>query len=315
MQRIGSVLLAITVALPLSAQVLAPPPPQSARQALIEMFFGTREDDFAKHLPEAARQTLIRKGENPETSVALRISAIGRQVVAQGQHLETFDTGSTLLVTEPAKGEKIEVMVESDSLHGDQEEIELSVHYYKDGQLQPLPVVPLFTFAFQQQREIWRLLEVTAAAHVPLTDPDYLKGLRRQQDESYESSAQMRMNAIMAAETRYAAKYPGVGYSCALTSLFSREVAGTPGEGPFLFDPGQGNDEWNGYRFTLSGCEGSPVLKFRVLAAPIDPDSEAKTFCADESGSLKFVSGGKSSACFTRGQPLATGSDAGGFTE
>jgi len=48
---------------------------------------------------------------------------------------------------------------------------------------------------------------------------------------------------------------------------------------------------------------------------PIDPDSEAKTFCADESGSLKFVRGGKGSACFTRGQPLATGSDAGGFTE
>ena len=45
-----------------------PPPPQSARQALIEMFMGKGSDDFAKHLPEAARQTLIRKGETPEGS-------------------------------------------------------------------------------------------------------------------------------------------------------------------------------------------------------------------------------------------------------
>ncbi len=285
------------------------PPPQSARQALIEMFFGKGADDFAKHLPEAARQTLLHKGETPETSAALRISSIGRQMVAQGQHLETFDTGSTLLTCEPAKGEKIEVLVESDSLRGDQEEIELSVHYYKNGQLQSLPVVPGFTFSFQQEKEIWRLAEVTAAAHVPLTDPDYLKGLRRQQDESYESSAQMRMNAITAAENRYAAEYPGVGYSCTLASLFSKDVAGAPGEGTFIYDPGQGTDEWNGYHFTLSGCEGSPALKFRVLAAPVDPDSAAKTFCADESGTLKFVTGGKSSTCFSRGQPVTIGSD------
>src|SRR5258708_4322202 len=38
-----------------SAQTPAPPPPQSARQALIEMFVGKGPDDFVKHLPEDAR--------------------------------------------------------------------------------------------------------------------------------------------------------------------------------------------------------------------------------------------------------------------
>ena len=79
------------------------------------------------------------------------------------------------------------MIVEHDSLLGEDDEIELSVHYYKDGQLQPLPVVPDLTFTLKQEKEIWRLTEVTAAAHVPLTDPDYLKGLRKQQNEANES--------------------------------------------------------------------------------------------------------------------------------
>ena len=68
----------------LHAQTVTPPPPQSARQALLEMFLGKGENDFQKHLPEAAHQALIHKGETPETSSMLRISTIGRQMVAQG---------------------------------------------------------------------------------------------------------------------------------------------------------------------------------------------------------------------------------------
>src|SRR5690242_7184308 len=86
----------------LRAQTSATPatPSQSARQALIEMFMGKGSDDFSKHLPEEARQVLIHKGETPETSVVLRISTIGRQMVAQGEHVESFDVGPNLLVSE-----------------------------------------------------------------------------------------------------------------------------------------------------------------------------------------------------------------------
>ena len=44
-----------------------PPPPQSARQALLEMLMGKGENDFTRHLPEDARQALIRKGETPDS--------------------------------------------------------------------------------------------------------------------------------------------------------------------------------------------------------------------------------------------------------
>jgi len=296
----GSLALAQTP----SAQTVTPPPPQSARQALIEMFLGKGENDFQKHLPDATRQTLIHKGEDPDSSVILKISTVGRQLVAQGQHIETFDEGPTLLVSQETNGnEKIEVLVDHDSLMGENDEIELAINYYKDGQPQSLPVIPRLTFTFAQEKEIWKLTEITAAAHVPLTDPDYLKGLRQQQDEANESAARMRVTVMSGAETNYAGKHPERGYACTLSNLFAQDAAaGTEGGGAY-YPPDYANEESGGYRFTISGCEGTPASKYRVTAVPIDSDSTLKTFCSDESGTVKFVTGGKSSSCFSRGQP------------
>jgi hypothetical protein len=119
-------------------------------------------------------------------------------MAAQGRQLETFDTGPNILVSEqPDQHERIEVAVEHDSLMGEQDAIELSVHDYKDGQEQGLPVIPRLIFTFTQERDVWRLTELTVAGHIPLTDPDYLKVLRKQQDETNEQMAQMRMNMIV----------------------------------------------------------------------------------------------------------------------
>jgi hypothetical protein len=277
---------------------------QTARQALIEMFLGKGENDFVKHLPDEARRTLLRKGETPETSSILKVAMIGKELSAQSGKLETFDTGSTLLVTEDAKAnEKVEITIEHDILTGENDEIELSVQYYKDRQLVSLPVVPRFTFTFHQEKEIWRLVEVTAAAHVPLTDPDYLKGLRKEQDESLESQAKWRVTAILSAETNYNGKHPDLGYNCSLQTLFARDHDATPENGG-PFDPGQGNTEWNGYRFATTDCEGTPASTYRVTAVPSDPDAGMKTFCADQSGNMRFVDTEKPSTCFSRGHSV-----------
>jgi hypothetical protein len=282
--------------------------PQSARQALIEMFLGKGDNDFARHLPEAARQALIHKGDSQENSVLLRISAIGRQIGSQGEHLETFDEGGTLLVSEQNGGhEKFELLVEHDSLLGDAEEIELSVQYYKDRQRQSLSLVPRLIFTFKQEVEIWRLTEVTAAAHVPLNDPDYLKGLRKQQDEANESAAQNRVKTIAIAERAYASRHPDRGYACTLATLFSSDPNATPGENSFVYDPGQEKEQWSGYRFALSGCDGTPASKYRITAMPVDSDGDIKMFCADDSGTVKAFSGTRSSSCFSRGEAINTG--------
>jgi hypothetical protein len=288
---------------PLAAQN-QPTPPQSARQALIEMFVGKGENDFAKHLPDVARKALIHKGESPESSVVLRISAIGRSMEAQGRQIETFDTGPNILVSEqPDQHERIEVAVEHDSFMGEQDEIELSLHDYKDGQEQGLPVIPRLIFTFTQEKDVWRLAELTVAGRIPLTDPDYLKVLRKQQDEANEQMAQMRMNMIVGGQKSYFAVHPERGYVCALSSLTPPRDSPDP-EAVVPFDPGQGSEEWNGYRFTLTGCGGAPSSKYRLTAVPIDSESQGKTFCADESGKIMFVTGSKPSSCFSSSQDV-----------
>jgi hypothetical protein len=299
----------------------ATPKTQSAREALIEMFFGKGADDFAKHLPEDARRALIHQGETPENSTLLKISALGRQMTAEGQQVETFSVGPNILVSEQNDGrERVEIAVEHDSVLGEQEEIELSLHIYKDGQPQALPIVPSFTFVMKPEKEIWRLEELTAAAHIPLTDPDYLKELRREQDEANASAAQARISTIVSAESAYMNKHSDGGFTCSLTDLFAGNSAvsdtsssETSGSDPSdnaqtilqLFDPGQGSNDYNGYRFTITGCDGKPTSKYRVTAVPSDDSSSAKTFCADESGKLK--SGETSAACFSRGEVVNTG--------
>lgn len=320
-------LLLVGSAIALAAQTPTPsPPPQTARQALIEMFMGKSPDAFAKHLPESARQALIRKGETPETSFVQKASMIGRQMAAQGEHVETFDEGSTLFKSEKDGGhEKVELTVERDSLMGDADEIEVSIHVYRDGQPEFLPVIPSLIFSMIQQNGIWRLGEATLAAHVPLMNPDYLKGVRKKENEANETMASTRVTMIATAEASYAAKYPDRGYTCNLSDLFPKEdEAGAAAQPPQAFSPeaslavmglDPAADESSGYHFSLSGCNGNPAFKFQVMAVPTESDEGMKAFCADESRTLRFDANGKGNVCLSRGQVLNSAAGAPGLAD
>lgn len=305
MWRVCSVpaLLVLFVA-SLFAQNPAPEaPPQSARQALIEMFMSKNPEAFKKHLPESAKHALIRQGEG-DTSIALRFAGLSSELNKQGEHVETFDVGPNLLFSEASDGhERIEVAVEHDSLMGETDEIELSVHVYKDGQEKTLPVIPRLIFTMQKEQDVWRLVEATAAAHIPLTDPDYLAEIRREQDEANESAAQSRVSIIAQTETSFAKDHPDRGYTCALAELFPPN----PNQaGNTLNDFGFANEEFSGYRTQLAGCSGSPAARYRLMAVPIDSDSDMKTFCANESGTVKSLRTSKSAECFSRGEAVQT---------
>jgi hypothetical protein len=291
-----------------SSQAQAPtPPPQTARQALIEMFLSKSPDAFMKHLPTVASRTLIRKGDTSATSMVQKISMIGQQLTAQG-HTETFDLGPTLLTSEQEEGRqkvKTEVIVERDNLMGESEEIELSIHVYRDGAPDFLPVIPRLIFSMTQEKEIWRLTEATLAAHVPLTDPDYLLGIRKQEDETNESMASARISVIASAEARYASNHPDLGYACNLADLFGKgENAADQASEHYASDFAA--DESSGYHFSLTNCVGTPASKFRVIAVPTEQDSGMKTFCADESGTVRFEVNSKGATCLSRGQPVGT---------
>ncbi len=294
MRHVGTALLTvIAVSCPLLAQDQKPPE-QSARQALIEMFMGKGQDDFAKHLPDAARAVLVHKGESPETSYLLKISSAVRGLAQQGEKVETFDDGPNILVTENTNiHERVEVAVEHDSFSGEEDEIELSVHVFKNDEPEFIPVIPRLIFTLKQENEIWRVTELTLAAHVPLEDADYLKGLRKEQDAANESAAQMRVAMLVQTETAYSTNHAETGYACQIGDLFP-----SPEGGAALFT----KDESNGYRFTLSGCEGKPAKSYRLTAIPVDPDSDMKTFCVDETGTLKSAEAADSSSCFSDGK-------------
>jgi hypothetical protein len=316
MRNVGLILLAAltaNVAAHTQTQVqkqTPPQPPQTARQALIEMFMGKNPDSFAKHLPTVASQALMRKGESPETSVVQKISMIGHQIAGLG-HVETFDEGPMLLVSEQEEGKekvKTEVIVERDNLMGESDEIEVSIHMYRDGQPEFLPVVPRLIFTMTQENEVWRLTEATLAAHVPLTDPDYLKGVRKKEDESNESMASNRVSMIVAAEKGYLTKHPDQGYTCKLADLFQQQASAIPADGQAVeYNAGLLDGEFAGYHVALSGCEGSPASKFQVTAVPVASDAGMKTYCADESGSMRFMVDGRAAACLSRGQVLNQG--------
>lgn len=296
MRRIWiGLIIAVAASTSLPSQT-ATAPEQSARQALIEMFLGKGENDFTRHLPDAARAALLHKGDTPETSLLFRVSGALRGMATQGDNVETFETGPNILVSESTSNhERVEIAVEHDSFSGEEDEIELSVHPYKNGEPEALPVIPRLTFTLKKEKGVWRVTELTIAAHVPLEDPDYLKGLRKQQDQVNESAAQARINMIAQMETSYAANHPDTGYVCTLGTLYPAAEEPT-GSSPLAEEP------TNGYRFSMTGCSGKPATKYRLTAIPIDPDSEMKAFCLDQSGTLKSIAASDSSTCFSQGK-------------
>ena len=133
--------------------------PQTARQALMEMFFSKQPGTFLKHLPAATNATLKESGALANLQM---YSMLAGQMQTQGKTLQTFETGSVLLATEdPKTGQKLEVVVDNDSLRGDQDDIELSFQTYTDNQPQRTPFMPRIVFSMKMEAGLWTLNDIT----------------------------------------------------------------------------------------------------------------------------------------------------------
>ena len=103
-------------------------------------------------------------------------SLLVSQIQSTGNHIESFDNGSVLLSANDTKtGQKLDVLVESDSLQGDKDNIEVSFRSYKQQRLQKTPFMPLITFSMKMEAGVWKLNEISINLHLPLADPDLLK--------------------------------------------------------------------------------------------------------------------------------------------
>ena len=312
-----------------SPTVVAQPAPQTARQALLEMFFSKTPGTFEKHLPQATRAAMRNAGATSGAPVFGGFSALTGQLGAHGQQFQTFEAGPTLLLVEsPEAHSKFEIIVERDDLHGDEDEIELGFHSSKDGEAQAVGAKFRFTFTMKQELGTWRLNEVSVTIGASLTDPEFLKAMTTRltapamsmsnpasvatassaltaTSATNESAAVGGVRTLNTAEISYAASFPAAGFTCTLSDLGGMGSGGGVTEHQaMLIDPRLAGGRKNGYIFALSGCNGIPASKYSITAVPVDPSSGTRAFCSDESAVIRFSIGGRASSCLSMGKPL-----------
>ncbi len=314
-----ALVLAIANVCAASSEAQSAPAPQTARQALMEMFFSKTPGTLVQHLPAATRAALEKAGALTKLQ---EYSAMASQLQLQGQHLETFETGSVLLSTEDAKiGQKTEITVVNDALRGDQDDIELAFHVYKNGKEERTPFMPQMTFSMKQEGQVWTLNEISVTIHLPLADPDLLKAITEKmkpqaattttftapamepsgQTASSDAMVVAAVRTILTAEVTYATSYPTVGFTCSLSSLDGFGGGEANERQAMLINSGLASGKKYGYVFTLSGCGGAPATSFHLTAAPSGNAYGRKAFCADQSGVIRSSADGNAATCLASG--------------
>lgn len=292
--------------------------PQTARQALLEMFFSKTPGVFVKHLPAATRAAFDKSGS---LATLEQYSIFANQIQSQGHNFQTYDTGSILLAGEsPQTGDKFEVTVANDALNGDQDDITLSFQTYKAGQLQRTPFMPEIIFSMKQEAQVWKLNEISVTVHLPLADPDFLKAITEKMKphasatitphggvstQSADSDAMViaAIHTILTAEQTYAVTYPNVGYTCTLSDLDGFGGGEPNAHQAMLINSGLASGKKYGYVFALSRCGGSPSNSFLLTAAPSANSNGRKSFCADHSGIIRSSADGNPATCMSSGVP------------
>ncbi len=307
---------------------MAQPAHQTARQALLEMFFG-QSGSFEKHLPKVTLAALNQV--NGGTSQLAMFSMIASQMTKQAT-LQTFEAGSTLLSVEDPKAQsKLEVNIEKDDLRGNEDEIELSFRAEKNGVVQDSHMSPRLTFLMKSEAGVWKMYDISFRITVPLADPEFLKSVvdnmkQRQAmmasaatsapaptpnvyttsgtlvPPANESGAVASLRTILTAEITYATTYPARGYTCFLSDLdgFGQ---GTPNEHQaMLIESRLASGKKNGYVFTIAGCGSDPATHFQIIAVPAS--GQGRAFCSDESAVIRFATNGSGETCVHSGRPL-----------
>ncbi len=320
------VIFSFLCSLGLWAQSATQPVPQTPRQALMEMFFSKQSGTFLKHLPAVTRATLDKSGA---LATLQQYSMLTTQLPTQGKSFQTFETGPVMFsADDPKTGQKIELVVENDSLHGDRDDIELSVRTYKNNELQKTPFMPRFVFSMKTESGLWALREISIAIKLPLDDPDLLKSISDgMKARAAVAGPQIHMQGaapgqissttftsdtnvlsdvrkILAAETTYASTYSDVGYTCTLSDLDGFGAAEPNEHQAMLIGSGLAAGRHQGYAFSLSGCRGTPATSFHLTLAPIGESFGRRAFCADQSGAIRSSPANSAATCSTTGAPV-----------
>lgn len=297
------------------------PPPQTARQALLEMFFSKTPGTFIKHLPAATLEALQKSGAMANLA---QYSMIASQLQANEKNFQIFETGSVLLSGEdPKTGQKVDITVINEVTRGEQDDIELSFQTYKEGKPQRVAFMPHMTFSMKQEAHIWKLNEISVTVRVPLADHDVLTAFTESMQKAHAAAATTNasfttqsepvapttdpqvlkaMHTILNAQLTYAVSYPNVGFTCTLSELDGFGSGERNEHQAMLIDSGLAAGRKYGYVFAVSGCGPAPARAFQLTATPNANTFGRKTFCADQSNVIR--SSDDPAKCLASGTPV-----------
>jgi hypothetical protein len=293
------------------------PPPQTPRQALIEMISGGQEGAM-KHLTVEMQKSLEADGKNNSAS---QLAAFD-QIRSASSDFQVFETGQILIsANEPKSNEKFEVHVDSDDLSGDTDTMDISFHQFRDGVEQDIPYAAMlsrFTVGMKRQANVWRLNEISINIKVPVGDPKLLEKFGNgmpgmiggkiggsasgKPEKPRDMAPREAITMVAFAESTFARSHPETGFTCTLADLAKSN--------PFNLDPRIFSGEpYHGYKFSLSGCQDKPSGSFRLIAEPVSPAAGTKAFCTDATNNVRSSDDGLGSSCLTSGKQTALGTE------
>jgi hypothetical protein len=297
---------------------------QSPRKAILEMFSGS-EDAFKKHLTLEVQDKLKDLLKNSSPGGADPMQALTLAKAAAGDNLENFDAGPILFsYNNPEQHERLEVRIDSEDLQGDQDDMQLSLHAFRSGLEEDLPLGLRLLLAWKLQQNVWRLNAVTVSARFPVGDPrifdksswvppaiapmvskaqaasDSRSATPVAMNERPKMTATRAVRLMTLAENIYAKKHPETGFTCFISELVGVGKGLDDGEPYTFMDPEFANGIYNGYKFSLSGCAGNPVGSFHVIAEPLNGTGRA--YCSDTTRDLHASDDGIGAHCLTSGK-------------
>jgi hypothetical protein len=244
---------------------------------------------------------------------------------AAGTGLKTFDAGPILFSTmDPKLHERMEIHVDSDDLNADQDTLQLSIHQFRDEKEidTPFQFISQISIGMKKQENIWRLNEIGVTAKLPVGDPAMYRKFNQQSqaslaevpnsgDGSYgytlgsstdaqisKVDIQTTLSLLSLQEQLYASQHPEQGFSCSLSDLVPE-----PGQSEgFGIDPQVKTGISNGFRISVSGCQGLPVGSYQIAAEPISPAAGNKAFCTDATHNIRQADDGRGSTCLSSGR-------------
>lgn len=315
------VVLAFLASTALCAQPQAQaPPPQTPRQALIEMISGGQEG-VMKHLTLEMQKSLEADGKNSSASQL----AVFDQIKSASSNFQVFETGQVLLsASDPKNNEKVEVYVDSDDLSGDTDNMDISFHQFRDGVEQDIPYAAMlsrFTVGMKRQANIWRLNEISINIKVPVGDPKLLEkfgngigpgmiggkiggGAAGKPEKPRDMAPREAIQMLGMTESMFARTHPEIGFTCTLADLAKPNLINLD---PRIFT----GEPYHGYKFSLSGCQDKPSGSFHLVAEPVSAAAGAKAYCTDATNNVRISADGLGSSCIASGKLASFGAEEG----